>query len=121
MTQLHFRINSLTSVITNRLHANKSLDFRLSTATEECQGLIFIFTLKSNAKFRLGAHWQLNGCGDKTVAVNVRALQLNNCLFGQLFFFKYRMDFIETEIVCTLVPKIRNDRRKKTLGTSSSQ
>jgi len=85
MTQMHFGINSLASVITNRQHANKSLDFRPSTATEECQGLIFFFTLKGNAKLRLGAHWQLNSCGDKTVALNVRALQLKQLLVWATF------------------------------------
>ena len=36
---------------------------------------------------RLGAYWQLNCCGDTTVAVNVRALQPNSCLYWQLFLF----------------------------------
>jgi len=51
---------------------------------------------------RARAQWQLNSCGDKTVAVNVRALQLNGCLYWQLFFFQYRMDFTET-CVCALL------------------
>jgi hypothetical protein len=29
-------------------------------------------------------HWQLNCCGDKTVAVDMRALQRNSCLYWQL-------------------------------------
>jgi hypothetical protein len=62
---------------------------------------------------RLGAHWQLNSCGDKKVAVNVRALQLNSCLYRQLFFFQYRMAFTETACVCALLLRIRKDRRKK--------
>ena len=52
---------------------------------------------------RLRAQWQLNGSGDETVAVggtvNVRALQLNSCLYWQLGFFQYRMDFTETACV----------------------
>jgi len=62
---------------------------------------------------RLGAHWQLNCCCDKTVAVNVRALQRNSCLYWQHFFFQYRMDFTETACVCALLLRIRKDRRKK--------
>ena len=62
---------------------------------------------------RLGAHWQLNCCGDKTVAVNVRAMQRKSCLYWQLFFFQYRMDFTETACVCALLLRIRTDRRKK--------
>ena len=64
-------------------------------------------------KVRLGAHWQLNCCGDATVAVNVCALQLNSCLYWQLFFFQYRMDFTETACVCALLLRIREDERKK--------
>jgi hypothetical protein len=30
---------------------------------------------------RLGAHWQLNICGDKPVAVTVRARKLKGCLY----------------------------------------
>ena len=65
--------------------------------------------------FRPGAHWQLNCCGDKKkVAVNVwGALQLNCCLYWQLVFFQYRMDFTETACVCALVLRVRKDRYKK--------
>jgi len=61
----------------------------------------------------LGAQWQLNGSGDKTVAVggtaNVRALQLN----WQLVFFQRRTDFTEIACVCALLLRTRKDRRKK--------
>jgi len=43
----------------------------------------------------------------------VRTLQLNICLYWQIFFFLYRMDFTETACVCALLLRIRNDRRKK--------
>jgi len=49
----------------------------------------------------------------KKVAVKVRALQLKGCLYGQLFFFQYRMDFTETTCVCALLLRIRKGRRKK--------
>ena len=69
--------------------------------------------------FRPGAHWQLNCCGDKKVAVNVcGAPQLNCCLYWQLVFFQYRMDFTETACVCALVLRVRKDRRKKRHYTS---
>ena len=62
---------------------------------------------------RLGAHWQLNSCTDKKVAVTVRALQLKSCLYGQLFFSQYGMDFTQTACVCALLLRIRKDRPKK--------
>jgi hypothetical protein len=52
---------------------------------------------------RLGAHWQLNCCADKTVAVYVLAPRRNGWLYWQLFFFQYRMDFTETACVCVCV------------------
>jgi hypothetical protein len=59
-------------------------------------------------------------CGDKTVAMNVGALQQNSCLYRQLFFFQYRKDFTETACVCALLLRIR-PTQKATLGTSTSQ
>ena len=56
---------------------------------------------------------QLNCCGAKTVAVKVRSLQLKSCLYGQHFFFQYRMDFTETACVFALLLRIRKDRCKK--------
>jgi hypothetical protein len=64
-------------------------------------------------QLRLGTHWQLNSCGDKKVAVTVRALQLNICSYRQLFFFHCRMTFTETACVCALLLRVRKDRRKK--------
>ena len=43
----------------------------------------------------------------------MRALQLNSCLYRQLVFFHYRMDFTETACICALLLRIRKDRRKK--------
>ena len=34
-------------------------------------------------------------------------------MYGQLFFFQYRMDFTDTACVCALLRRIRKDRRKK--------
>jgi hypothetical protein len=62
---------------------------------------------------RLGTYWQLNCCGDKKGSVTVRALQLNSCLYRQLFFFRYRIDFTGTACICALLLRIRKDRLKK--------
>jgi hypothetical protein len=66
---------------------------------------------------KLGAHWQQNCCGDGKVAgggtVNARSLQLNSCLYVQLFFFQYVMDVTETACVCALLLRIRKVQRKK--------
>ena len=42
-----------------------------------------------------------------------RALHLKICLYGQIYFFQYRMDFTETACVCALLLRIRKGRRKK--------
>jgi len=68
--------------------------------------------LRMSIAVRQGAHWQLNCCGDTTVAVTMRALQRNSCLYWQRFLFQYRMDFTETARVCAVLLRIRKDRRK---------
>jgi hypothetical protein len=72
---------------------------------------------------RLGAHWQVKRCGDKTVAVNVRALKRNSYLCWQLFSFStYGLHRDREHVYALFCFRIRKDRRKKaTLGTSSSQ
>jgi hypothetical protein len=62
---------------------------------------------------RLSAHWQLNSCGDKIVAVNVRALATKKLLVLATFVFQYRLDCTERACVCALLLRIRTDRRRK--------
>jgi len=84
----------------------------MAALSRNSQGASDLKLTKLN-RLRLGGHWQLSTCGDKNVAVTVRALQLESCLYRRLFFFQYRMDFTETARVCALLLRIRKDRRKK--------
>jgi hypothetical protein len=96
-----------------REHCNRAI-YLTSTATGE---LYLWNPLNVGATVTVGAHWQLNCCGDRKVAgggtMNACSLQLKCCLYEQLFFSQYVMDLTQTACVCALLLRIRKVQCKK--------